>query len=164
MRGAEHDRGVCPLVPANTGGLSRTSRAGLPRGAVKHCGSCRKKAGQFQPVFIRNRNETAPAKKEEGSCLALLASQGRTIINQLARAGRQAGSRTENALHQAVSPLQASRYSWSLEKGEVTNPPGFSSAPGTEIPDPGRSCRRELSFAILCKGKCKPNPSQWEEE
>lgn len=67
-------------------------------------------------------------------------------------------------LHRAASPLRASGYGWSLENEEMTNPPGLSCAPGTEMPDLGRSCRKELSFAILCKGKHKPNPSWWEEK
>lgn len=159
MRGAEHDGGLCPLAPANAGGMSRTNQAGLPRRDVKRCGSCRNEAGlKFQCVFISNRNEN----RRESFWHGWPRRAGPQQSQQRERAGKPRASRACSVgQHLLRRPLG---YSWSLAKEEVTNPPGFSGTSGTEMPDLGRSSRRELNFAILCKGKRKPKPSRWEGE
>lgn len=158
MRGAEHDGGLCPLAPANAGGMSRTNQAGLPRRDVKRCSSCRNEAGQFQCVFVGNRNETAPDKEEGGSHFGTAGLAGQDH----SRAGSQsvqASPELSRASSIGQRLLRRPRgYSWSLAKEEVTNPPGFSSTSGTEMPDLGRSSRRELCHPLQRETQAKPQP------
>lgn len=104
--------------------------------------------GMTAPVGRRNFKE----KGDVWHCW-----QGRAVVKQ-----RTGELDTERVTPGSVCPAGLS-LQLGLENGEVTNPPGFSSAPGPEITDLRRSYRRECGFATLCKGKHEPNSNQWKD-